>query len=242
MKDSLMNKVFKPSQEEVIKKAIERAVKLVDLPYRYKDKCFDNFDTGRLHNSSAELIINSLREYVDNFINNRRKNNWIVLIGECGVGKTHLAAAVLKGAAGKQAEYTARRQMNKHYGGDPNQGREFIFITSSDLIQMIKYSYDCDSISERNVLEKYKNCQMLVIDDLGTEKASEWYQEKLFQILNYRHNEMLPTVITSNLNGRELKNQIGKRLFDRIIEVAGNGKNLWKLKAENYRKDKFVAS
>ena len=207
----------------------------LDLPARYRDKDFDNYDISRLKNSKPELILEGLKNYGKKFMDLRQCNNWIFLTGGFGVGKTHLAVAVMKEAARQKAIYTAKKQMNKYYGGNPNQGSKFIFKPSSDLIQEIKNSYDSNELSEHAILEKYKNCHLLILDDLGTERASEWQQEKLHLLLNYRYNEMLPTIITTNMGAVELNNQISQRLFDRIIEASNSGNRLWRLKGNSYR-------
>ena len=70
------------------------------------------------------------------------------------------------------------------------------------------------------IIEQAKKVELLVLDDLGAEKPSEWVVEKLFQVVNYRYNEMLPTIFTSNLSPEELENRIGERTVARIIEMA----------------------
>ncbi len=78
---------------------------------------------------------------------------------------------------------------------------------------------------------------MLVLDDLGTDQPSKWFQERLFHILDYRFGEMLPTIITTSLTPKELQVHVGDKTLKRIIENADKGNNLYKLKTNSYRKN-----
>ena len=236
MKDSSENKLSVQSDDELIEKMVAEALESLEIPFKYRDKGFDDFNIARLMNKDADLIIAELEKYAKNYINNRRTPNWLVLQGPCGSGKTHLAIAILKESLSQDITYQMKKSPNKHDKKFVAQSKDFIFAPSSELFQDLKDSYDCDDINERDVLKKYKNCSMLVIDDLGTVQTSKWYKDKLYQILNYRSGEMLPTIITTNLSSEELLEQIGQRIFDRIIESADNGKNLWKLIAYSYRR------
>lgn len=235
MKDSSKSKLIVPSEDELIEKAIADALRLLDIPFKYRDKGFDNFDIARLINENPDLILDNLLKYAKNYIENQRTPNWLVLKGPSGSGKTHLAAAILKEAFSQEVAHKVRKNPNKHDKSYLALAREFIFTTCGNLFQEIKNSYDCADINERDVLEKYKNCRMLVLDDLGTEQNSKWLKEKLFYILDYRFGEMLPTIITTSLTTGELLDHVGEKTLKRIIENADKGNNLYKLKAYNPR-------
>ena len=237
MKDSSKSNLIVPSEDELIEKASANALELLNIPYKYKGKSFDNFNIARLINENPDLILDNLLKYAKNYIKNQRTLNWLVLQGPSGSGKTHLATAILKEALSQAVADNIRKNPNKHDRAYQNLARDFIFTTCGNLFQEIKNSYDCDDINERDVLERYKNCRMLVLDDLGTEQTSKWFQERLFHILDYRYGEMLPIIITTNLTTQELLNHVGERTFKRIIENADKGNNLYKLKTYNPRQN-----
>lgn len=120
---------------------------------------------------------------------------WLLVRGGYGCGKTHLAAAV------------ANYQLD--------QGRHALLVTVPDLLDFLRASYAPDapaSFDER--FQQIKNTVLLILDDLGTESGTAWAQEKLFQILNYRYNARLPTLITSNHELEEIELRLRSRLVD----------------------------
>ncbi len=235
MKDSSKNKLVVPSEDELIEKAIAETLRLLDIPYKYRDKGFDDFNIGRLSNKKPDLIIADLQKYAESYIENQLTLNWLVLQGPSDSGKTHLAAAIIKEALSQKVAYYVRKNPNKHDKTYQTLAREFIFTSCGNLFQEIKNSYDCNDINERDVLEKYKSCRMLVLDDLGTEQSSKWVQDKLFNILDYRFGEMLPTIITTSLTPREFLDYVSDKTLTRIIENADKGNRLYKLTAYSSR-------
>lgn len=119
---------------------------------------------------------------------------WLVLMGTYGCGKTHLAAAV----ANTCVEY----------------GMTTLFLTVPDLLDWLRYSYDSDGTSFEERFEEIRNVGLLVLDDLGSQNATPWAAEKLFQIIDYRYSRKLPLVVTTNLSLDELDDRIRSRLQD----------------------------
>jgi DNA replication protein DnaC len=103
---------------------------------------------------------------------------WLVLKGGYGCGKTHLAAAV--------ANYRL------------SMGHTALFVSTPDLLDHLRASFSPQStMSYDDRFEQVRNAPLLILDDLGTQSNSEWAQEKLYQIFNYRYNAQLPTIITT---------------------------------------------
>ena len=102
---------------------------------------------------------------------------WLVLTGPSGSGKTHLAAAI--------ANRCIERQQTT------------FFIMVADLLDHLRAAYAPDSAMPYDELfEQVRNVPLLVLDDLGVHSATPWAQEKLFQVINHRYNNALPTVVT----------------------------------------------
>ena len=102
---------------------------------------------------------------------------WLVLTGPSGSGKTHLAAAI--------ANRCIERQQTT------------LFIMVADLLDHLRAAYSPSSETTYDELfEQVRNVPLLVLDDLGVHSATPWAQEKLFQVINHRHNNGLPTVVT----------------------------------------------
>ena len=104
-------------------------------------------------------------------------DGWLVLTGPSGSGKTHLAAAI--------ANRCIERQQTT------------FFIMVADLLDHLRAAYAPDSTTTYDELfDQVRNVPLLVLDDLGVHSATPWAQEKLFQVINHRHNNGLPTVVT----------------------------------------------
>ncbi|MBX6753537.1 MAG: ATP-binding protein [Thermorudis peleae] len=129
----------------------------------------------------------------------RNPNGWILLIGQYGCGKTHLAAAI--------ANYLLENQ------------RLFpLFTVVPDLLDYLRAAFAPDQTTTYDErFEQIRNASVLVLDDLGTEHTTPWAAEKLYQIFNYRYNLHKPTIITTNCDLDRLDPRIRSRLCDRAI-------------------------
>ena len=161
----------------------------------HRDQRFETFDTQRSDLKADERV--GLRDVVahcDAYA--RGPNGWLALAGTYGCGKTHLAAAI--------ANY-----QTEHALGDA------MFIVVPDLLDHLRaaFSPDANTPYDRR-FDQIKNTPMLILDDLGTESATPWAKEKLFQLLNYRYSAMLPTVITTASQLDEIEPRLRTRMFD----------------------------
>lgn len=130
-----------------------------------------------------------------NFAN--RPEGWLVLAGETGCGKTHLAAAV----AHQQRE----------------AGHAHLFVAVPDLLDRLRGGGQGARLRDE-YLDRVRTCPFLVLDDLGVHSDTAWAQEKLFQILNHRYNGKLPTVITVHPSD-ELPAALRSRLYDDKVSL-----------------------
>ena len=135
----------------------------------------------------------------------QKPRGWLVLKGGYGSGKTHLAAAIANACI--------------------ERGQPVLFMTVPDLLDHLRSSFAPSSptaYDER--FEQVRAASVLILDDLGTESSTAWAQEKLFQILNYRYDARLPTVITTNHELEEIALRLRSRLVDpgltRIVSIT----------------------
>jgi DNA replication protein DnaC len=89
-----------------------------------------------------------------------------------------------------------------------------LFITVPDLLDSLRFAYGSQETTFEARFEEIRGADLLVMDDFGTQNATSWAQEKLFQIINYRYINKLPTVITTNLILDEIESRIRSRLQD----------------------------
>jgi DNA replication protein DnaC len=162
-----------------------------------KELTFDTFQPrGRkglaeMQANSLEMAFNQAYHYAKSL------NGWLLLRGGYGCGKTHLAAAISNYAV--------------------EMGVPTLFLTVPDLLDMLRFSYDSTDTSFENRFHEIRNASLLVLDDFGTQNATGWAQEKLFQIINYRYINKLPLVITTNLSPDDIEARFRSRLADREL-------------------------
>ena len=120
---------------------------------------------------------------------------WLLLKGGYGCGKTHLAAAI--------ANYRL------------SLGHPVLFVNTPDLLDHLRAAYSPSAtISYDDRFEQVRSASLLILDDLGTQSNTEWAQEKLYQIFNYRYNARLPTVVTTNVELEAVELRIRSRMVD----------------------------
>ena len=101
-----------------------------------------------------------------------------------------------------------------------DRGERAYFTTTPKLLDRIKATYSKEGGEEDEILTLIKTVPFLVLDDLGAERVTDWVEEKLFTIINERHDEMRDTVFTTNLSPAELGAHIGERTCWRVLEMC----------------------
>jgi DNA replication protein DnaC len=155
----------------------------------FADKTFESFNPD---------IPGVRRAYVRAIEYAKQPHGWLVLMGNCGCGKTHLAAAI------------ANRLLQNDF--------QVLFAVVPDLLDHLRSTFGPSSEVEYDKrFEDVRDAQVLILDDLGTENATDWAREKLFQIINHRYNYAMPTVITSNKDPKRVDPRILSRMTDRAL-------------------------
>jgi len=164
----------------------------LDLPL-LKTMTFENFDAeGRHLKPEQRISLQEAYRLAMDFAAN--PEDWLVFLGGNGCGKTHLAAAVAN----------HRRSL----------GQPVLFVVVPDLLDLLRSTYSSESGSAFELLEKLKREPLLILDDFGTEASTAWSQEKLYQLINYRYNARLPTVITSYFSLDQIEGRFSSRMGD----------------------------
>ncbi|HEY83340.1 MAG TPA: ATP-binding protein [Dehalococcoidia bacterium] len=176
-----------------------------------KRMTFSNFDYKRA-NLPLEQRENLEKAFRTAYSFAQSPEGWLVLQGTNGCGKTHLAAAIIN----------YRYQM----------GQPALFVVVPDFLDHLRCTFSPESkVSYDQLFEKVKTAPLLVLDDFGEQATTPWAQEKLYQVINYRYNAQLPTVITTVCSLDEIESRIGSRLIDHHLSVFFN------ITAPDYRGD-----
>ncbi len=174
-----------------------------NIPKRYLHCTLANFSA---YNESLQKAVANARRVADAF---PVVDRGLLLEGQPGVGKTHIAVAVLK-----QAIQTT--------------GARGVFYDVRDLLRLIRSTYDHTTrTTELEILRPVMRADLLVLDDLGAEKTSEWVEETMNLIVNTRYNEKRLTIFTTNYldipdveEPNSLLSRIGHRMRSRLHEMA----------------------
>lgn len=123
----------------------------------------------------------------------------LLITGPTGSGKTHQAYGAVRSLLG--AGVRLRWQA----------------VTSADLHAQFRPRPHHDPERE---IQELGRCPLLILDDLGAAKQSEWTEELTYRLINRRYTEMLPTLITTNLPTAELRSAVGDRVASRLAEMT----------------------
>ena len=178
------------------------------------NRTFERFEVNEVNRKAFETA----KRYADNFqAMLPRKSpdgiveppkiecNGLLITGNYGTGKTHLAAAI-------------SNQLIR-------EGIPVICMTMIDLLAKIKQTFDrSDDATEAEIMKIYEEVPLLVIDDIGSEQPTEWGSTKIFSIINARYEAYMPVIVTTNYAGDEL--------IKRMTPIGPNGRPLDSRNAE----------
>jgi DNA replication protein DnaC len=183
-------------------RSFEALLKSARIPRRYVHCELSNFEA---HTDSQRDALRRATRLVDQF---PVVEKGLLFYGENGVGKTHLAVALMK--------ETVRRK-----------GARAVFFETRDLLKLVRDTYNSQTeATELDVLRPVLEADLLVLDDIGAEKKSEWVEETLGLVVNTRYSERRVTVFTTNLadsnntEANSLALQLGLRIRSRLKEMC----------------------
>jgi DNA replication protein DnaC len=146
---------------------------------------------------NASGILKRSHEFVDNF---HERRPGILIYGETGLGKTFLSNCIAKSLLDK--------------------GHTVLYLTSSNLFENVLSDVIMNNSRDKDKLMLYDyiyNCELLIIDDLGTEVTNSFVTSQLFEIINMRNTKSLSTLISTNLSMKQLQERYSERIMSRII-------------------------
>ena len=189
-----INKTMKLQKEKHFREVINKIYKQNYIGRKFQDLNFENFNS----NSENELAIAIAKDYVNKNITSANTNG-LIIMGESGVGKTHLAASIA----------------NKLIEND----KIVLMGRLTTLLDMIKETFKDNTKSENELIELYSNVDMIIIDDLGTEKISNWALEKLYTIIENRNENRLPIIITTRFDKQGLIERFSKCQDEQLVDA-----------------------
>jgi len=152
---------------------------------------------------AMEKALTTCRSYVDCFEHHYQAGRCLLMLGNVGTGKTHLASAMVQAVI---REYAASA----------------LITTAGEVIRVAKGAMDRKAgYSERDVLEELASFDLLVLDEVGAQAGTEYERGLLHEVIDHRYRLMLPTVVVSNMAAQDLAAYIGERALDRLRQGGG---------------------
>ena len=200
--------------QEVMKEKVEKVESFVKSE-KVRQRAEWNFHVPKRFASAEYAKIKPKLEGLEWFKTNWRSATGLVLVGKVGTGKTYSSIAVV-------GEILSTEIVSDKPSA--------IYETMFGMVRKIKESWDNPEVHESEVVDKFSMVPILVIDEVGIQFRSETEKIYFNEILNNRYNNLLPTVLVSNLSVKELTGVFGERAMDRLREngkmIVFDGKSL----------------
>ncbi|BAF59191.1 MAG: ATP-binding protein [Pelotomaculum sp.] len=168
----------------------------------YAKDCLDP-ETGMSYLEMARLAYQAAKDFIRDFMENPCTDG-LLFTGQVGSGKTFLACCIANALL--------------------DSGQPVLFTVVPDLLDQIRSTYDparsADEVTEFDILEAARQVPLLILDDLGAHNYTEWTRNKIYSIINYRLNNRLPLIVTTNIKLDDLEEYLGERTTSRLLEMC----------------------
>lgn len=158
------------------------------------------------------------------WLESKSRENLVIQSERSGNGKTHIAVSVLK----EYAKLSVFPVKNKP-----------VFIQFTEMMQFIKSSFDSSNLTESDIVKYFCDPELLIIDDIGSEKVTEYTSATLYIILNRRYESNKPTIVATNETSATLTEKYGSRIVSRLVsgvvqKVVGSDNRITKSVMHDY--------
>ena len=194
IKQNQIKEVRRARQQDQRQKRLDAA----GIPKRFAGQDLETFCA---ETAQQEKIKQTICSYRDDFSSMLQQGRCLIMVGNVGTGKSHLAAVLVSGLI--------------------RRGHSAVFVSAQRAIRRVRDTWSRDSAeSESDALKALSSPDLLVLDDVGMQYGSDSEKNILFEVINERSEAMLPTVITSNLQLGELKDYLSVQVTDRLKDNA----------------------
>ncbi|MBM0211854.1 DNA replication protein DnaC [Pseudomonas syringae pv. maculicola] len=179
--------------------------KLLDscIPVRFQQATLENWSAG--DDDAKARAWSAATGFVEAFAENYRVGRCMMLLGQVGCGKTHLATAILQ-------------QCIRYFG---TQGVTGLYVTAGGIIRSVKETFGSQTKTESQIYADLIRPHLLVIDEVGLQNGTDFERQVLFEVINGRYEQLKPTIVVSNLSITDLKLSMGDRAVDRLRDRGG---------------------
>ncbi|MEE5042926.1 ATP-binding protein [Pseudomonas alliivorans] len=173
------------------------------IPVRFQRATLESWVAGS--DDAKARAWNVATGFVEGFAENYDAGRCMMLLGQLGTGKTHLATAMLQ-------------QVIRYFGA---QGVRGLYVTAGGIIRSIKETFGSQTKTESQAYADLIAPHLLVIDEVGLQNGTDFERQVLFEVINGRYEQLKPTIVVSNLSITDLKLSMGDRAVDRLRDRGG---------------------
>ncbi|UTD55928.1 ATP-binding protein [Halomonas sp. MS1] len=177
---------------------LEKRIGYAGMPPRFANK---NFNSYRAETDQQKKYLENCQQYARDFPQHLKTGDGLMLLGNPGTGKTHLAVATLN-------------HVIQHHG------EAGLYTTAARMFRRIKDTYTSKDETESQAIQAFASPALLVLDEVGVSFGSDSELNYLFDIMNERYEQCLPTIIVSNVQPADLGQWVGDRVVDRLRECS----------------------
>ncbi|WP_437559352.1 ATP-binding protein [Acidithiobacillus sulfuriphilus] len=180
--------------------ASRRLMESAAIPSRYIDCGFDNYV---VEVPGQQTALDVCRDYAEHFEERARKGSCLILCGNPGTGKNHLASAIARAVLA--------------------QGRSVLHVTAYDIIARIRQTWQrgIGNSTELEVIRGFAEAGLLIIDEVGKTFGNDGERVHLFEVIDHRYRDLKPTIILSNEGVEGVEKYLGAAAFDRLCQNGG---------------------
>ena len=200
IRDAEIEKNEREMEEERSFIRIKKSFDYANIPERFKNCTFDNYKTD---NQGQEKALAISHDYYNNFEEIQKTGSSLFYCGSYGTGKTHLAIAIL-----------IKLIKNETCSGK--------YSTTMRMIRDIRSSYGNNDFNEQDIIDRYVNTGLLVLDEVGVQMGTEAEKLLIYEVVNGRYENYKPTILISNLSFNEMTEYLGARSIDRLKSKSGS--------------------
>jgi len=208
------------SLTEVQRRRSQAVWEYVGVPPSLAHAALDNYQPGC---ESQEKALGKCRRYAGRGLDNIARGRGLVLKGPVGTGKSHLCVATVRAM---MAAYPDRfgKPFNSYRVLEDVEypGFRCSFIPVYDLLERLRQSYGSRGrkTDHAQLVHRCKVDDLVILDDMGAEKRTEWVEEQLYGLIDFRYRARRSTFFTTNCSLTELEERIGQRAMSRIAEMC----------------------